>query len=46
MMQVLDLVGSSSVYLTRDGRYYVVLGTELFTDCSLSAGVNPSVETA
>jgi hypothetical protein len=39
-MQVLYLVGSSSVYLTLDTRDYVVFGTDLFTDCSLAAKLN------
>jgi len=39
-MQVVYPVGSSSVYLALDSPVYVVPGTELFTDCSLSAHVN------
>ena len=34
-MQVVYLVGSSMVYLTRDCRFYLVFGSTLFTDCSL-----------
>jgi len=40
MMQVVYLVGSSSVYLAVDTWCYLLLGTELFTDCSLPPKVN------